>query len=577
MLTTEKPWDVVEQEILSIPGNKPVLDDLEGILDDGDALALVGAGCSAELWPLWQDFIQGLINHALEQTRIDQAEAEYYREDMLRIPLGIAQQLRNKVGERLYFTYLHKTFGDKDKNSKLTGKKFTLAHKALIQLPIHSYLTLNYDPGLTNARAALDPDATTSYYFWDQEDAKQILDYKRSILHVHGRYDRNESIILTEDDYHKIYSNRAFVRLLEIIFTSKKLLIVGFGLNDPYINQLFTTICKDYQKGPLKHIALVGLDDKKKDPSVICSLRQCLDRQYGADILFYPIANNHQALTEWLTTLARKHNPMNTDWEIQLPLNRTNNPVVRAITKINLQDEINLINKGLTYQFQPEEYEGPVILRRPIIIDGCGATIWVRRGPVVTIESEGVILRNLNIEYTGDGQIEKPADECAILIKSGINVTLENIKVKGTVIGLGKREWRYPVVLPLGHLTFGYDHSYILHLIVPVQCRIESSNYRFKITPKRLKSGPNEIQIKIDPTFISGYITINTTSLRVIIPINNYIMGQNRKKLRSNKTEIPLILWEPKDWSSFIKRPKLKQIDERTVDKVMLKRRAKGE
>lgn len=219
-----------------------------------------------------------------------------------------AQQLRNKIGDPLYFEYLQETFSDKA--SLRTGGAFTLAHRTLMQLPIRNYLTLNYDAGLTNARAALYPKATTSYYFWDQEEARRIRDryYKRQVLHAHGRHDRANSIILTLDDYRKAYDNRTFVRLLEDVFAFEKLLIVGFGVSDPYIKQLFTNISNisgDYKKGPLHHIAFVGLDDK--DLKVTHLLRERVEMIYGAHILFYPTRNHHQALTDWLTNLAEKY------------------------------------------------------------------------------------------------------------------------------------------------------------------------------------------------------------------------------------------------------------------------------
>lgn len=54
------PQDV-EKEIQAIPGNGPVLKELYELLEAGEAIALVGAGASAELWPLWNEFLQGFI------------------------------------------------------------------------------------------------------------------------------------------------------------------------------------------------------------------------------------------------------------------------------------------------------------------------------------------------------------------------------------------------------------------------------------------------------------------------------------------------------------------------------------
>jgi len=254
--------EAIEEEIKRIPGNDAVLDKLYELLESGDAIALVGAGASAELWPLWDKFLKGFIEHSLNNGKINAQEAEFFLREAPNTPLETAQQLRNMIGDRLYFEYLQETFSDKV--SVQTGGSYTLNHRALMQLPIRNYITLNYDAGLTNARAALYPQATTSYYFWDQEEARRIRerDYKRLTLHAHGRYDRADSIILSLDDYRRCYDHRPFVRLMDDVFAFEKLLIVGFGMTDPYIKQLFNIVSKDYKNSSLRHIALVGLDEK---------------------------------------------------------------------------------------------------------------------------------------------------------------------------------------------------------------------------------------------------------------------------------------------------------------------------
>ncbi|HUU53166.1 MAG TPA: SIR2 family protein [Candidatus Bathyarchaeia archaeon] len=300
----------IENQIKAIPGNRPVLEELYTLLDAEEAIAFVGAGASAGLWPLWDEFLTGFVEYSLKLGKITQDEADYFKKDASQNPLETAQQLRNKIGDRDYFEYLCETF--KDKPSSQTGGAFTLTHKALLQLPIHNYLTLNYDAGLTNARTVLYPQATTSYFFWDQEEARRIRErgYKRLVLHAHGRHDRADSIILTLNDYHKAYDNRAFVRLLNEIFNFEKLILIGFGMTDPYVKQLFNNISKDYKNNPLQHIAFVGLDDKNVQVSGL--MRERVEMIYGARVLFYPTEDYHKALTDWLGMLVGKYSKSST-------------------------------------------------------------------------------------------------------------------------------------------------------------------------------------------------------------------------------------------------------------------------
>ncbi len=295
----------IENQIKAIAGNEPVLEELYKLLDAEEAIAFVGAGVSAGLWPLWDEFLTGFVEHSLKLGKITQPEAEYFKKDAAQNPLETAQQLRNKIGERDYFEFLRDTF--KDKTSPQTGGAFTLTHKALLQLPIHNYLTLNYDAGLTNARAALYPKATTSYFFWDQEEARRIRErgFKRLVLHAHGRHDRADSIILTLGDYRKAYDRRPFVRLLNELFNSGHLLFIGFGLTDPYIKQLCNSISKEKSTSPFQHIAFVGLD--KTEMKVAHLHRERVEMVYGARVLFYPTENHHKALTDWLQMLVEKY------------------------------------------------------------------------------------------------------------------------------------------------------------------------------------------------------------------------------------------------------------------------------
>ena len=295
----------VENQIKQIPGNEAVLEKLYKLLDAGEAIAFVGAGASAGLWPLWDEFLAGFVEYSLKLGKINNDEAHYLKNEAHQNPLETAQQLRNKTGERDYFEYLQETF--QDKISPHTNAAFTLTHKALLQLPIHNYLTLNYDAGLTNARAALYPRATTSYFFWDQDDARNIRErgFKRLVLHAHGRHDRADSIILTLNDYRKAYDHRPFVRLLNEIFNAEKLLFIGFGMNDPYIKQLFNNISKESGASPFRHIAFVGLNEAERKVSHMH--RERVEMIYGARVLFYPTENHHQALTDWLNMLTEKY------------------------------------------------------------------------------------------------------------------------------------------------------------------------------------------------------------------------------------------------------------------------------
>lgn len=297
--------EAVEQEIKNIRGNEAVLYKLYELLESGDAIAFAGSGVSAEIWPLWNPLLQELTEYTKSFGKINQPEADFFLRNAIFSPLETAQQIRDKLGDKLYFEFLQDTFSDK--MSLQTGCCFTTAQQALIQLPVRNFMTLNYDAGLTNARAVFYPNATTSYYFWDQEESRRIREkgVKKQIMHVHGRYDRSDTIILTLDDYYRCYNHRPFYRLINEIFAFENLIFIGFGLSDPNIKYIFEAISNDYRKSPLHHVAIVGLD--KNEMQVSHLLREKVEMTYGAHILFYPTDSNHEKLNHLLSMLVNKY------------------------------------------------------------------------------------------------------------------------------------------------------------------------------------------------------------------------------------------------------------------------------
>jgi hypothetical protein len=111
-----------------------------------------------------------------------------------------------------------------------------------------------------------------------------------------------------------------------------------------------------------------------------------------------------------------------------------------SVTASPLQKKIDESRHGTVLSLFPGEFFGQVTIDRPIIVEGQGKKTWVGAltGPVVKITSEGVVLRNLMIEATGG------PEEVAIEAISGVNPILENVIVRGAVIGVPAENVRHP-------------------------------------------------------------------------------------------------------------------------------------
>ena len=48
------------------------------------------------------------------------------------------------------------------------------------------------------------------------------------------------------------------------------------------------------------------------------------------------------------------------------------------------------------------EFEGPFAINRPCRVIGNNTTLWRGKGPILTVNSKGVVLKDLRIEITND-------------------------------------------------------------------------------------------------------------------------------------------------------------------------------
>jgi hypothetical protein len=157
-------------------------------------------------------------------------------------------------------------------------------------------------------------------------------------------------------------------------------------------------------------------------------------------------------------------------------------------------------NGVLTLDPPRKEFQGPIVIRQPMTIQGQGSTIWAEKGPVVIIESPGVTLNDLNIEVTGSEEKLNDEQKCALLAKNGGAVKLQQVGVRGEVDGVAgeERGWHYPRILRLHKLKAGQEHQFRIRLQVPVACKIESSISGVELQPRNLVAGSNEILLRIE-------------------------------------------------------------------------------
>lgn len=196
---------------------------------------------------------------------------------------------------------------------------------------------------------------------------------------------------------------------------------------------------------------------------------------------------------------------------------------------------IDRASPGGTLILPAGEFEGPVVIGKPLTIEGRDTMVWARKGPVLTIESSGVVLQDLNVEITGREKDLTGQEACAIVVHGKHGVTLNDVSVRGNVLGLDEEEgdWRYPRSLNM-MMAAKERHEFQAIFLVPVPCRLVSNVAGLTLKPASLKAGQEtEVTVRVDPLpagmRIRGGIALRTAFLSRKVTIIGNVGGKDRE------------------------------------------------
>lgn len=190
-----------------------------------------------------------------------------------------------------------------------------------------------------------------------------------------------------------------------------------------------------------------------------------------------------------------------------------------------IQDEFDKVTGD--YVLTPGEYEGPLTITRPCVLDGQNSTLWANNGPVLIVDSASVTLKNLRIEVTGN----HGNDQAVVSLRSNYTDTkLENVEINGAIEGLPGEtaQWGIPSVISLGDFAANKENSFSIEFDAPRGAEIIHNLKDVVITPQQIKQGQNILSIKTsnmrDNTILFGEMLIKTDVSRRI-----YITGKAKK------------------------------------------------
>ncbi len=138
------------------------------------------------------------------------------------------------------------------------------------------------------------------------------------------------------------------------------------------------------------------------------------------------------------------------------------------------------------------EFEGPVLICKPLHLIGSGTTIWAKKGAVIEINAGGVTLENLRVELT-----EGSVTDAAII--SGSPAVVRNVEVLGNVSGFGAADGSFdvPRTIELGAFAAEETNTFTLSVNVPERTEIVCGVRDVAFSPAVLEPGRNTITITV--------------------------------------------------------------------------------
>jgi hypothetical protein len=292
--------------------NEPGLAALRGYLKSGAAVAFLGAGASAPLYPLWSGLIGELINAAAD--RLTDAEAETCRALAASNPESVVEIVRRGLSAGVYREVLREVL--RVRTDPETGRSWTPVQELVCRCAFKAVVTTNYDPGLVNARMLVRPGASaTGFTTWEDELG---LDQWRTgdvfgatelpVLYAHGQHNRPDSIVLATTEYRRAYAGK-LPQVLGRLVDSWHLVWIGFSFADQRVAAILREVADKTGTqvdpgGAPRHVAVMpwNPDAESNDPQILARRAEI---EYGARVVLYPVIDgDHGALATLLASLA---------------------------------------------------------------------------------------------------------------------------------------------------------------------------------------------------------------------------------------------------------------------------------
>jgi hypothetical protein len=214
-----------------------VIEELKGAIKKKQAILFAGAGVSAVLGaPTWGE----LINHIGEELGF---ESDVFR-SLSTNYLTLAEFYKIKRGSIGPL----RSWMDKSWNFSEEQIKSSRVHELIVELGFQTIYTTNYDSNIERAFHVHGEKARKIVNVKDFLSAEQD---ERQVIKLHGDFEDDDSIVLTETDY---FDRLSFESPLDIRLRSdvlaRPILFIGYSLSDINVRMLLHKLWETWNSSP---------------------------------------------------------------------------------------------------------------------------------------------------------------------------------------------------------------------------------------------------------------------------------------------------------------------------------------
>jgi hypothetical protein len=262
----------------------------EFLLNADAPIIFAGAGVSAHAGlPVWDSYLMELA----EFSRQYDPMTRHMMADLIKekdYPTAAAYYyLCKKIPEAEKYQMLVKSLKHYD------AKKV----EVLARLPVTAFVTTNYDRVLNDAYALAHNRSPVEVNLDDATMRSAPFQTDFFVARMHGRCEVPESMVLANEHYSRLLTNRFYIDLLTHIFTRRQILFVGFSFYDPAIKMVLQLVRENVGRVHNgRHLALLSED---ADAELVSQLESFTIRK-----IVVPSASGHANLWACLTHAAEE-------------------------------------------------------------------------------------------------------------------------------------------------------------------------------------------------------------------------------------------------------------------------------